>query len=412
MSNPAMHKKWTVMIYLAGDNNLDANGVVDLTEMKRTGSTSQVNVIAQFDRAGAGLPTKRYFLQKGTSLNADVKQSLGETNTGQPDFLLDFIKWGVSGYPADHYMLILWNHGQGWDDTDIFAGERVRGNRLMRNNRIRNSFFKSSVSHAAKLSAGNNKIARAILIDDNAKDFLDSVEMKKVLLDAKKVLKHKIDILGMDACLMSMAEVGYQMRSSVSYTVGSEETEPLDGWPYDTILRQLADNPDLTPRDLSKIIVKNYVESYRNTGDAVTQSACDLTTSTRFADAFTTFAGDLLKALADTHTQTSITDARNRVQEFEVNDNIDLVNFCTLLKSSGIPATLGKACDGLTNAIKGSSGLVFAAGYNANSMKNSNGLAIYFPTRMVSPLYTRLDFAKKTGWGTFLKSYIAATRSQ
>jgi hypothetical protein len=410
MSNSTGRKRWTVMVYMAGDNNLDANGVEDLTEMKKIGSTPGMNVVVQFDRAGAGLPTKRYCLQKGTSLDDDVKQSLGETNTGQPEFLLDFIKWGAGNYEAEHYMLILWNHGQGWDDTDIFAGERVRGDRLIRTGRIRNSFFKSSVVHAARLSSGHNKIARAILIDDNAKDFLDSLEMKNVLLEAKSFLKRKIDILGMDACLMSMAEVGYQMRQSVHFTVGSEETEPLDGWPYDAILGQLAANPNMIPRDLSKTIVKKYIDSYKGQGEAVTQSACDLQASARFASVFKTFTEALKKGITNSSILALISDTRNRVQEFEVNDNVDLLHFCMLLKSAAIPVPLRKACDDVIDSIKGSSGLVFAENFSGNPMKNSNGLALYFPTRTLSPLYVRLDFAKRTGWGMFLKAYLAATR--
>ena len=42
---------WTVMVYLAGDNNLDGAGVADLREMKKVGSSASVNVIAQFDAA-------------------------------------------------------------------------------------------------------------------------------------------------------------------------------------------------------------------------------------------------------------------------------------------------------------------------------------------------------------------------
>jgi hypothetical protein len=412
MSNAAIMKKWTVMVYLAGDNNLDANGVTDLKEMKMIGSTPGMNIIAQFDRAAAGLPTNRYFIQKGTSLDADVKESLGEINTGKPEYLLDFIKWGADNYPADHYMIVLWNHGQGWDDTDIFAGERISGSRLSRTNRIRHAFFKTSVMHAAKLSALDTKTARAILIDDDARDFLDSVEMKNALEDAKTYLKRKIDILGMDACLMSMAEVAYQMRNSVSYAVGSEETEPIDGWPYNTILGQLSAKPETSPRELSKIIVKKYIESYKGTGEAVTQSAFDLSVLTLFAAAFKTFAEALMIGLADARTLNLITNARNRAQEYQVNDNIDLINFCQLLLNSAVPTAIANACKGVITAVKEESGLVFSSGYNGESMNQSNGLAIYFPTRVLSPLYARLDFTKKTGWGDFLKEYIAVTRNQ
>ena len=62
VTSPAKSKKrknagagadWTVMVYLAGDNNLDGAGAADLREMKKVGSSASVNVIAQFDRAGS-----------------------------------------------------------------------------------------------------------------------------------------------------------------------------------------------------------------------------------------------------------------------------------------------------------------------------------------------------------------------
>jgi len=45
---PKMYK-WTVMVNLAGDNNLSSECVYALTEMKRIGSNDEVAVIAQLD---------------------------------------------------------------------------------------------------------------------------------------------------------------------------------------------------------------------------------------------------------------------------------------------------------------------------------------------------------------------------
>ena len=88
MTRPAEKKKrWTVMVYLAGDNNLDAAGAADLVEMKRVGSTEQVALVAQFDRSGAKRVTNRYVLRKGTALADDVVTALGETDTGDPAVL-------------------------------------------------------------------------------------------------------------------------------------------------------------------------------------------------------------------------------------------------------------------------------------------------------------------------------------
>jgi hypothetical protein len=93
-------RKWTVMVYLAGDNNLDSAGVVDLKEMKKVGSTGEVAVVAQFDRIGNKGTTKRYFIRKGGTLDADAVADLGETNTGDPKVLRDFILWAARAYPA------------------------------------------------------------------------------------------------------------------------------------------------------------------------------------------------------------------------------------------------------------------------------------------------------------------------
>ena len=222
-------KQWTVMVYMAGDNNLDPEGVVDLREMKKVGSTDKLSVIAQFDRA-QGHASQRYVLRKGTKLAADSVAKLGKVNTGDPKRLNDFIAWGVKQYPAKHYLLVLWNHGQGWDDTDIYADERFRGLRRLTTGRVRHALFHTPVRRTLE-QAKRNVEYRAILLDDNAKDFLDNQEMKKVLAKAKKLIKRNLDVFGMDACLMSMAEVGYQSHGSADYTVGSEETEPGEGWP-------------------------------------------------------------------------------------------------------------------------------------------------------------------------------------
>src|SRR6266545_6089326 len=70
---------------------------------------------------------KRYRLRKGTQLAADVVQGLGETNCGDPEVLYDFLAWGTKTYPAQHYLVSLWNHGAGWDDSNIYEGDYFGG---------------------------------------------------------------------------------------------------------------------------------------------------------------------------------------------------------------------------------------------------------------------------------------------
>lgn len=407
MATSATRKAWTVMVYMAGDNNLDPDGVKDLKEMKKVGSTDQLNIVAQFDRA-AGHVARRYYLRKGGIVTGDAVASLGDVNTGDPANLSDFINWGIKTYPAEHYLLVLWNHGQGWDDTDIYADERSRALRRLASGRVRHALFHTPVRRTLE-QAGKEPLARAILLDDGAKDFLDNLEMKKVLAGMAKTLKRKLDILGMDACLMSMAEVGYQVSGSVAYTVGSEQTEPNNGWPYDKILAELAAKPKMTPRELSALIVDKYLASYKP-ADGVTQSACDLAKAGELATAMAALAKALTASLKDAGARQRILVVRNQVQSYEVPDNIDLVDFCNLLAKAGADAATVAACQKVVAAVKSS--YVVAQGYKGGDLKNSNGVAIYFPTKAVSPLYAGLDFSKKTGWEAFLKAYLGAIRSR
>ena len=59
------------MVYMAGDNSLDPEGVQDLKEMKKVGSTDKLNIVAQFDRA-AGHAARRYYLRKSGIVTGDA----------------------------------------------------------------------------------------------------------------------------------------------------------------------------------------------------------------------------------------------------------------------------------------------------------------------------------------------------
>lgn len=131
---PAPQAKWTVMVYIAGDNNLEDYVVLDIeNELAPTGSSADVQVVALADR-GPGYDTSRgdwqttkiYHVTQGMVADAaSAVEDWGERNTGDPQTLIDFVTWSKTNYPADHYALIFWGHGWNWhpnvvmqDDTD------------------------------------------------------------------------------------------------------------------------------------------------------------------------------------------------------------------------------------------------------------------------------------------------------
>lgn len=412
-------RKWTMMVYLAGDNNLDSAGVVDLKEMKKVGSTGDVAVVAQFDRIGNKGTTKRYFVRKGGTLDADVVADLGETNTGDPKALQDFILWASAAYPAEHYMTVIWNHGSGWDDEDIYrTGRSLKRDIFRRGVNISDTNFGSAVSlsTARAITRGGLKRAifstsiekalttRAIAFDDGARDFLDNMEMKKAFAAVTKKLGRKIDIIGMDACLMNMLEVHYQMKDHALFCVGSEETEPGDGWPYDTVLAALAAKPGMLPGDLSALIVDKYLKSYR-AADNVTQSACDMGRAKEVAAAVDGLARVLADGLSSTAARMAVIESRSRVQSYYTADYVDLADLCLLLMQYTGIKEIKAACQAVIDVLM-KKGMVVKSGCKGPAVSDSHGVSIYFPAKKISPLYAKLDFVKKTKWGAFLKTYM------
>lgn len=413
--------KWTVMVYLAGDNNLDGAGVADLKEMKKAGSNNMLNIVAQFDRIGDRGTTKRYYVRSGGELEADVVEDLGETNCGDPKNLAGFILWAAARYPAEHYLVVIWNHGSGWDDENIYRLARdikmdisrkgrsisdidfsAKGTvpfalmRSVSSRRMRRAVFNTSVRKALT--------TRAIAFDDNARDFLDNIELKNIFSAVASNLGRKIDIIGMDACLMNMVEVQYQLKDTALFCVGSEEVEPGDGWPYDKILETLAAKPSTTPEDVSKMIVDKYLKSYK-ASESVTQSACNISKSPRVAAAIDGLAKALINGFASPALKMALLQARSQVQQYYTPEYVDLADLCALLELNTGNREIKTACAAVADALT-NKGMVVKSGFKGASVKNSHGLSIYFPTKKISPLYAGLDFVKKTSWGKFLKEYV------
>lgn len=405
----ASKKEWTIAVYMAGDNDLDGNGYIDLREMKTVGSTPEINIVAQLDSARKGHRTTRYVITKGAprTLANDAIKGLGKQNTGDPSSLIDFVNWACGNYPARRYALVLWNHGQGWDDSDIYEGTREVNRRQPRSTKLRHSFFLSTAKKAAAPARRPLQTTRAILLDDNSKDFLDNIEMQKVAKAAVKKFGGKIELFGMDACLMNQLEVAYQLRKEARFIVGSELTEPLDGWPYHEILGKLAQQPTMKTSALASIIVDDYITSYSPDGGPVTQSAVDVSRVEKVVATVDGLAKALITAMGAPAAWDAIQFARMRTQKFDDNlkANVDLGHFCELLGAAAVPAAVKTAASSVLQALKG---YVIRNGRLGKKVANARGVSIYFPTDEVSPLYsTNLDFAKNTAWKRFLDAFVA-----
>ncbi len=408
-------KKWTIMVYLAGDNDLDEDGARDIAEMAKVGSSKDVNIIAQFDRAG-GTGTQRLYITKGGGYPKDSIENLGETNTGDPKILIDFLKWGIEKYPAEHYMAVLWNHGSGWNEDNVyekaikFSPEKRKlspaTKRNFRERGIKKALFSTTIEEILKQPAAD----RAILYDDESKDFLDNMEMKNVLTEAAKLLPGKqFDILGFDACLMNTIEVAFQLKQTARIIVGSEETEPNAGWPYDKVLSAIAKDPDLSPEDFSKIIVDSYIKSYDKgaNSDPVTLSALNSKKITGVMTALNKLAAALKKNISDSDTFYKILETTYDVQQFYYPTYKDIFDFAKLLNERLDAKDIKVSSQAVMDILEpGDNNFIIASGNLTKSMSRAHGATIYLPVRETYlKYYNKLDFPKKSKWDEFVKAY-------
>jgi hypothetical protein len=409
---PKAKGKWTLLVYLAGNNSLSGAAADDLKEMRKVGSTNAVKVLAFLKQRGK----KAFRFEVKRDGKGEKQEALGDVDSGDPQTVVDFIRWGVKQAPAERYALVVWNHGGGWEPDDLdqlyktvraAPGSRVTRAELNRRakQRLGRSIFSTTIKTVlARPTAAERQIAN----DDGSGHSLDTLELGNVLAKATAAIGRPLDLFGMDACLMSTLEVAYQIRDHTRFVVGSEELEPGAGWCYDRILAKLGAMPSMTPLDLAKTIVTEYVDSYRKRRSDWPVSQSALQTSAleglgRAVDAL----GKALQPVV----------RRDLVKVFKAHKGAarfdflmcDVQTFCRQLVAQNLGPEVTAAAKAVSAALAPGD-CVVAEGHLGNSVEGCGGVTLYLPPPLdaISKYYKDLDFAKKHGWDEFLRAYHAA----
>lgn len=418
-----MTRKWTFMVYMAGDNgrifkdgtqlmdNLESYGWADIRDMSSVGSTENVAIVTQYDTLNAHKTPRLYI--DGKSEKGTVVDTVPPVNTGNPKNLTDFIVWAEEAYPAEKYALVLWNHGTGWKEDDIYARHRETEEITKRDHRVRavrsrkkmlnQAFF---LSTAAEIMNVEDDETRAICYDDTSMDFLDNQGLVKALTQAEKQTARHLALLGMDACLMSMIEVAYEIRKCADFMVSSQEIEAGTGWPYDLILQELVANPDMLALDLSKLSVKRFGDYYmshsRNAGGINTQAAIELNAVSQTFDLIRYVAERIVEVYdEDYKTELALTRAQRYAQTFRDNDYVDLKHLMTCIRDEyDGKLEIKELADTLVNDLTLGQGTV-VENFHGHRRRNANGVSIYFPVKGYSPFYDKQAFALSR-WGAVI----------
>lgn len=442
----AAHAKWTIMVYLAADNNLEPNSIINLMEMAAIGSTKDVNIVVQITRPpdykgfyGEWGGTRRFLvtksdggvssgdfqislsrfdaflatvapnagltqdqvtqITKGTAVQQeavalqasipvietqtpltplqikDVQDLGAQVNSGDGATLADFGSWAVQNYPADHYGLIMWDHGGGWS---MIASDDTLG------------------------PAG-----------------IPMPAFNQALATITKASGQKFDFIGFDACLMSQLPVAVTIQPYANYEIAAEELVPGFGWDYTPPLKALVANPALSVTDFAKAEVDAFNTLYTGTEQKAAQSFDLGVTDLSKVDGVVKSLADFdtaVKAATDDELK-AIATARSNVQLFgsvgESPDetasisSVDLSDFMRLMSSLSGDTGVKQAAK---NTIQAISQMVVYHKASA-SLPHANGLSIFFPPD--SNTFTaadggryRSEFAKALPtWQDFLDTF-------
>jgi len=386
--------KWTVILYFDGDQHattysLSDKMLADLQSLEKAATDEDVKFIVLMDLDSIG-DTHLYCVEQNeakeiplSSINASWNN---EVNMGDGNTLTQFVCWTITNYPAEHYNLYLNDHGGGW---------------------------------------------RGICVDENpVKDILNLTELKTSLITVRDKIGKKIDVISMDACLMSMIEVAYQLRECADYMVASESFihthQTGNGiflnWRLDRIYSNLTANPDMDPSTLAMICVENF-----RTGKAFILppsvvkpqavdciGAIDLSAIARVAE----FVDNLSKHLMIMkHLRFFIPFIFLKTQKFSgafdflgytFYPYVDLYDFsknvATMMPYPEIKELSGELMRSIERA-------VIAERHGKNIVlgehPRAHGLSIYFPYRMINydSGYENLDFSRDTNWDEFIRCH-------
>lgn len=354
---------------MAGDNTLSNMTAADLEEMRAATSNPNVRVVVELDDSTNG--TKRGTIENGAITLTSVGS---EVDTGKKESLSDFISWAKQTYPANHYALVLWSHGDGWR---------------------------------------NARLSRGALADDTSGSFMSMADIRSAISTAGGV-----DLVNFDACLMGMYEVAYELKEVASVMVASEETVPGTGQPYDKVINRLVANPDQDAKTLAAGIVDDSYAYYSALNhNTMTFSAIDLSK----IGALHQTVQETAKLMVDTlvSNRTAIDIARSAAPYYTDSNFRDLAKFADNLASGSATSPLKAKATELATAARATvlNNKVLIVSADSTTPTNSTGLAIYLPNNSTTTSAELASYGTAmlsnasavsggSAWHTFLGQYV------
>jgi hypothetical protein len=340
---------YTLLIYMIGSDFESRNysATQDIEEMKKAADPSGINIVLQ---TGGGLnsakPANIDFskVQRHQIVNGTLHtlMNLGLKSMAEPNTLSDFIKWGISNYPAKKYAIVFWDHG-----------------------------------------SGINGFGKDINFNNAA---LDPFELQRGIHTGLEGTQKTFELIGFDACLMSSLEVASKINYYSPYMVSSEEIVPEWGWDYTSIVNGLAANPHQSGYLMGKSIIDSYSNSSKHLSESekfgtqkeITLSLIDMTMIPQLVKDVNGLSKSLKSKISDVESAISLSKSIDMTEHYGQSASgstglIDVYDFSVNLQEKY--PDLAPNIKAVQNSINSS--VVYS--YNGDARPNAKGISVYMP---------------------------------
>ncbi|HNG33335.1 MAG TPA: clostripain-related cysteine peptidase [Blastocatellia bacterium] len=430
-------KEWTIMLYMAGDNNLAVNMAYAMGQLKEFANEAngKLNLFVYYDGNSPVTPTLYCdFSEKDpkyyrSHLIADKPFKITEKrineNAADPGSILNFVDWCVNRQSgrAERYAFIFSGHSLG------FLGEG-----LFRDETSGKSMNLSDLMYALDRMTACQEFVSNVKANpsefNNCNPWGDDKYAERFLLgdNAHELLGRQLDILGFDSCVMGMFEVGSQFRHCAKTMIVSEGSIPSAGWTYAKLLRDLCEGTDKTTEELAAGLVENYIKGQSEFvigGVSVDMAAWNMDKFIELQVLIGMLTSNLLKCFAPgsplyVPMERAILKVHWKCQSYMYDQNVDLGDFCELLlqECDCIEQELGSGdhnqllsdlkwnCKDILQALQD---VVIQSGFSGGRYQYSNGVSIFFPWSLEAYEAAEADY--NTLWATTEASGFSQTSS-
>ena len=387
-------KSVTLLVYMVG-SNLENNesslisgysATRDIVEMSKGAPDEKlINVVlATGGSSGAVIKGERTIdfrtpsMQQVIGSEVNEIARLGTKTMASPALLSDFIETTVEYFPADKYILIMWNHGYGYDG---YGSDTV---------------FPSK---------------------DHAGEQMSLLQLQSALKNSQGTPIVKFELIGFDACLMATYEVAEKLAGNANYLVASQENEPSSGWDYKQIIMSLNQNPDPDGKVLGETIISTYLDTLKNLKgntrfDLIgTLSVLDLQEFDNMRTSFIDFKDYVIKL--DTNQIPKLSQALKNGERYGAAPgtqpgHVDLLHFMNYFGKNfnGEVNKNGKTwtSEDTNNIIKNIKKVAVSSSSGIGK-PNANGMSLFFPQNKILSLKENSNALQTLGRGDVSISY-------